>query len=194
MRYLWILLLCSFCVGQEIQICQKEVDCDDTIQFPDDDNIYHYKDYFPECKNPDFNQKLVVLTGNCDLPDAPSAVKSKWLQKLVGKYPKAAPPPLVYNKVRVWTFRKRWTDPPLRNPFKSSVFWVSQSIMLGSMVVAGVRSKYTHEDLHSELPFTMGVFGMNYLTDKYLCELYTIGTSTIVSQHYIRANINGPIK
>ena len=157
---------------------------------------------------------LFVLVYSCfaqdsSLPDAPSSSNQnitctrgdgkpcpKWVLKLVGQYPPF--PDKTELGVRttpahVWTFRKNWNDPPLRQPFKSKFFLISQGIMLTSMIVACKRSQYTGEEFHSEAPWTIGVVGMDYLFDRYLDELFSISAASVVTQHYIRANVEGHI-
>ena len=143
------------------------------------------------------------------LPDAPAPSTTcvshdqpcpEWLHKLIGQYPPAAPrqgmPSVMPGPVHVYTFRKHWDDPPLRTSrktFTSPWFVASQGVMIASMVIACRRSRYTGEEFHSEAPYTAGVFGLNLLVDRYLDELYAVGSAALVSQHYIRANIEGPI-
>ena len=143
------------------------------------------------------------------LPDAPAPSTTcvshdqpcpEWLHKLIGQYPPAAlrqgMPSVMPGPVHVYTFRKHWDDPPLRTyrkTFTSTWFLASQGVMIASMVIACRRSRYTGEEFHSEAPYTAGVFGLNLLVDRYLDELYAVGSAALVSQHYIRANIEGPI-
>ena len=143
------------------------------------------------------------------LPDAPAPSTTcvshdqpcpEWLHKLIGQYPPAAPrqgmPSVMPGPVHVYTFRKHWDDPPLRTyrkTFTSPWFLASQGVMIASMVIASRRSRYTGEEFHSEAPYTAGVFGLNLLVDRYLDELYAVGSAALVSQHYIRATIEGPI-
>jgi hypothetical protein len=143
------------------------------------------------------------------VPDAPAPSTTctshdkpcpEWLHKLIGQYPSAPPiagvPSMMPGPVHVYTFRKHWGDPPLRTyrkSFTSPWFLASQGVMIASMVIACRRSKYTGEDFHTEAPYTLGVFGINLLADRYLDELYAVGGAALVSQHYIRASIEGPI-
>jgi len=143
------------------------------------------------------------------LPDAPAPSTTcishekacpEWLHKLIGQYPpvpaRLGLGPTMPGPVHVYTFRKHWDDPPLRTyrkTFTSPWFLASQGVMIASMVVACRRSRYTGEEFHSEAPFTVGVFGLNLLVDRYLDELYAVGSAALVSQHYIRATIEGPI-
>ena len=143
------------------------------------------------------------------LPDAPAPSTTcvshdqpcpEWLHKLIGQYPPAAPrqgmPSVMPGPVHVYTFRKHWDDPPLRTyrkTFTSPWFLASQGVMIASMVIACRRSRYTGEEFHSEAAYTAGVFGLNLLVDRYLDELYAVGSAALVSQHYIRATIEGPI-
>ena len=143
------------------------------------------------------------------LPDAPAPSSTcvshdkpcpEWLHKLIGQYPSAPPrrglPSVMPGPVHVYTFRKHWDDPPLRTyrkSFTSPWFLASQGVMIASMVIACHRSRYTGEEFHSEAPYTAGVFGLNLLVDRYLDELYAVGSAALVSQHYIRATIEGPI-
>ena len=143
------------------------------------------------------------------LPDAPAPSTTcvshdqpcpEWLHKLIGQYPPAAlrqgMPSVMPGPVHVYTFRKHWDDPPLRTyrkTFTSPWFVASQGVMIASMVIACRRSRYTGEEFHSEAPYTAGVFGLNLLVDRYLDELYAVGSAALVSQHYIRATIEGPI-
>jgi hypothetical protein len=143
------------------------------------------------------------------LPDAPAPSTicvshgkpcPEWLHKLIGQYPSAPArrglPPVMPGPVHVYTFRKHWDDPPLRTyrkTFTSPWFLASQGAMFASMVIACRRSQFTGEEFHSEAPWVIGVFGINLLTDRYLDELYSVGTAGIVTQHYVHATISGPI-
>ncbi|MGE5054964.1 MAG: hypothetical protein ACM3WP_12445 [Acidobacteriota bacterium] len=143
------------------------------------------------------------------LPDAPPPSTTcishnkpcpEWLHKIIGQYPPSAArhglPSVMPGPVHVYTFRKHWDDPPLRTyrkTFTSPWFLASQGAMFASMVIACRRSRYTGEEFHSEVPWTVGVFGLNLLADRYLDELYAVGSAAVVSQHYIRATIEGPI-
>jgi hypothetical protein len=143
------------------------------------------------------------------LPDAPAPSSTcvshdkpcpEWLHKLIGKYPAAPPrrglPSIMPGPVHVYTFRKHWDDPPLRSyrkTFTSPWFLVSQGAMFASMVIACRRSQFTGEELHSEAPWVVGVFGINLLTDRYLDELYSVGTAAIVTQHYAHATVSGRV-
>jgi len=124
----------------------------------------------------------------------------EWLHKVIGQYPlPPAPrglPPVMPGPVHVYTFRKHWNDPPLRSyrkSFTSPWFLVSQGAMFASMVIACRRSQFTGEEFHSEAPWVFSVFGLNLLTDRYLDELYSVGTAAIVTQHYAHAAVSGRV-
>ena len=152
----------------------------------------------------------VALSGEvlAQLPEAPAPSNTcishdkscpEWLHKLIGQYPPARArlmPSVMPGPVHVYTFRKHWDDPPLRSyrkTFTSPWFLVSQGAMFASMVIACRRSQFTGEEFQSEAPWVVGVFGINLLTDRYLDELYSVGSAAIVTQHYAHATVSGRV-
>jgi hypothetical protein len=153
----------------------------------------------------------VALSGEvlAQLPEAPAPSATcithdkscpEWVHKLIGQYPPAPArlrlPSVMPGPVHVYTFRKHWDDPPLRSyrkTFTSPWFLVSQGAMFASMVIACRRSQFTGEEFQSEAPWVVGVFGINLLTDRYLDELYSVGSAVIVTQHYAHATVSGRV-
>ena len=93
--------------------------------------------------------------------------------------------------VHVYTFRKSWQDPPLRTnrrTFTSKYFIVAEGISFAAMAVACSR-KGTGEHWDSEAPAWGAQFGLGYLTDRYMDELYTLGIAGYMTGHYIHSSI-----
>jgi hypothetical protein len=92
------------------------------------------------------------------------------------------------RQVHLYTFRGP-EDPPLRTnrqTLKTKTFWLSQSLGIASMIVA-CRNPRSGEDFHSEAPAVGALFGLSYLSERYLSGLFPIGIGTYETIHYTKA-------
>lgn len=115
-------------------------------------------------------------------------------------YDLPSPQTVAVPKVRLWTFRGvvrdssgrqkfDWNAPALRSNrkiFRDPWFLVSNGAVIASMAGACSR-KGSGEHWDSEAPAMAAVVGLNFLTTKYLDELYSVGASAWATQHYIRS-------
>ena len=117
-----------------------------------------------------------LMLGCClsqEFPDAPTVQPKTW----EAKHGKPA---------NFFTFRSNWQDPALRSnkqTFKSPVFIIGQSMLVGSMIVACKR-KNSREEFHSEAGAVGGVVALDYLFERFFSGAYALGPAIYGTVHY----------
>ena len=91
--------------------------------------------------------------------------------------------------VHIYTFRTDWKSPALRTNrqvLKSWQWWAIQAAQWGALAVA-VRNPKSGEHADSEIPAVAAGTALEYLADRYMSELDSIGMGAYMTVHYSMA-------
>lgn len=139
---------------------------------------------------------VVLLCAVCaaqSLPDAPSATEGSGApnaaqatlcigQTCGWKQVKTIPP----APVTFWTFRGKYTDPPLRtNRQAFDKKFILLHAMAWASVIVACKRKNSGEDFGSEIPAIAGVTALDYMSTRLFSESFSVPPALYATAHYI---------